>query len=422
MPLKTAYLRYAFPGLPLAALGTPFYIYAPLWFTEHGQYGFTTVALVFLLARGLDALSDLPVGVLVDRIGSPRVLWLSACLLLILSAAALIYLPHPWHPIWLSLCLAALMLAWTMIMVPWLALPVVMSRNDGERLAYNGWREGVLLLGTLIALPAPALLSGQGLQGALLVLMLVLVVSVCLQRPLPSQLAGRAGALRELLGEPRLRALVVPWFVNMLANAIPGTMVLLYMREVLEAERQVPVVLLTYFLAGVLGMPLWYLLARRVGNLTAWRLGLALSAVLFALAIPLGAGDVTWFLAISFGTGLMLGADQAVPAAMQTALVQSLMAERGSENIGARLFAVWSMLSKVALGAAVCLAYLWLGFQMGESNAALPPDWAISAAYIGAPVCLKLVVFKLLAHPQLQRIETAKSLAKTARKEVVNAV
>lgn len=395
-------LRYAMPGLPLSALGLPFYIYVPLWLAEQGNYGYALVGSLFFLARLTDVVTDLPVGMLVDRWGARYPLWGGGWLLLAASAALLIAVPHPWPAYALLTALLLLMLGWTLITVPWLALPVVLSRNDDQRLAFNSAREAMLLFGTLVAMLAPALLKPDDmlmLAAAMLLFLLFAVLYQGSHRPPPGAAPSRFGSL---LAESRVRALALPWFINMLANAIPGTVLVLFMREVLEAEAMIPAALLSYFCAGLLAMPLWYLLARRWGSLFCWRLGLLLSALLFSLALPLGAGDVWWFVAISVGTGLMLGADQAIPSAMQTGLARALMAERPDTAIAASLFALWSMLSKAAMGLAVGIGYLWLGSQLQSELASVPPDWAITAAYVGAPVLLKLCVFVLLGRDKLR--------------------
>lgn len=392
---------YALPGLPLAALGLPFYIYAPLWLAEQGNYGYATVGALFFLARLSDVFTDLPTGALVDRWGSRRGFWLGGWLLLALSAVALLALPHPWPSGLLLLGLISLMFGWTLINVPWLALPVVLSRNDDERLAFNSAREAALLLGTLVAMLAPAVLGASHMSPALLGMLALLLLAVVLQGSQPPQ-SGPSRQFSDLLRDARVRALALPWFANMLANAIPGTVLVLFMREVLEAEAMIPAALLSYFLAGLLAVPLWYRLARRWGSLHCWRLGLLLSAVLFSLAVGLGAGDGYAFIAISVGTGLMLGADQALPSTMQTGLARQLMNESEGAAIAARLFALWSMLGKAAMGFAVGIGYLWLGSQLQPAQSTVPPDWAITAAYVAAPVILKIAVFFMLGRRQLR--------------------
>ena len=97
----------------------------------------------------------------------------------------------------------------------------------------------------------------------------------------------------------------------------------------------------------------------------------------------------------------MLGADQALPSAMQTGLARQLMNESDA-TIAARLFALWSMLGKAAMGLAVGIGYLWLGSQLQPAQSTVPPDWAITAAYVAAPVALKILVFFMLGRPQLR--------------------
>ncbi|MDF1692587.1 MAG: MFS transporter [Zhongshania sp.] len=395
-------VRYALPGLPLAALGLPFYLYAPLWLAEQGGYGYSIVGALFFAARFSDVLSDLPVGAWIDKHGSHRSLWLGAWLLIASSALALIYLPHPWPLPLLLTGLVLLMLGWTGITVPWLALPVNISVSGLDRLRYNSSREALLLLGTLLAMVLPATLTPAMIPTALLLLLAVLLLTVCLQGSQGPPQNRQILNFKVLLADQRLRSLALPWFANMLANAIPGTVLILFMREVLHAESQLPVVLISYFLAGLAGVPFWYFLARRIGNLWAWRIGLCSSALLFSFAALLGEGDVGWFIAISIGTGLALGADQALPSALQTALAQTLSAEHGGAALGARMFALWSMLSKAAMGVAVGVAYLWLGSQ---TEAAAPPVWAISAVYVLAPVILKLLVFFMLGRKSMLAID-----------------
>ncbi|QQD18150.1 MFS transporter [Spongiibacter nanhainus] len=398
-------LRYALPGLPLAALGLPFYIYAPLWLAEQGGYGYTLVGAVFFIARFSDVLTDLPVGVAVDRWGIRRRFWLLAWGLVAGSALALMYLPHPWPAGLLALALVALMLGWTGINVPWLALPVWLSRDHSDRLAYNSAREAMLLFGTLLAMVAPSVLPSSILHLVLPPLLTLLLLAVWVQgRHLAPPSSAKAGNFASLLVDRRVAQLALPWFINMLANAIPGSILVLFMREVLGAESLIPVALLSYFLAGLVGVPFWYMLARRWGDLLTWRIGLLSSAVLFSFAALLGEGQAGWFIAISIGTGLALGADQAIPSAMQTGLAQSLMAERGGDAIAARLFALWSLLSKAAMGLAVGIAYLWLGSSVNpEAQQTVPPDWAISAAYVLAPVVLKLAVFSMLGRSNIKQ-------------------
>ena len=91
----------------------------------------------------------------------------------------------------------------------------------------------------------------------------------------------------------------------------------MFVTHVLQAPEQVGMVLMVYFLSGIVGLPLWLWLARRIDKSRAWVLALVLSVAAFVWVPFLGAGDVYGFLAVCVISGLALGADVALPASMQ---------------------------------------------------------------------------------------------------------
>ncbi len=385
-------LRYGLLALPVAALGLPFYIHVPVYLAETLGYGYAAVGLCFLLARVTDVLTDLPVGAWIDRHGFSRRLLAGGLALAVAVVAAVLWLPHPLSVITLTGLLCLLLLAWTLITVPWLSLPVQLGVTDELRLRLNSSRELFLLIGTLLALVAPALITGAVLLWALVGVAALLAAFIVLL-PTPPRATGRRPVSgMQLLREPAVRRLALPWFVNALANAIPGTVLLVFVREVLGAEDLAGAALGTYFLAAVCGMPLWYALARRIGERAVWRITILLAAVAFAFGLLLGRGDSAGFLVICVITGLAVGGDQAMPASLQTALAQRLAARHGGET-GARMLALWSLINKAAMGLAVAISFSWLGAHAVDGQA---PAWAISTAYIAFPVGLKLLALRLL--------------------------
>ena len=96
----------------------------------------------------------------------------------------------------------------------------------------------------------PGLLDPDKLRVLLGPVLLVLLVAVLLQGSNPGNRGGKTDfSLWTLVKDHRVTSLALPWFLNMLANAIPGTILVLFMREVLQAESAVPVALMAYFLS-----------------------------------------------------------------------------------------------------------------------------------------------------------------------------
>ena len=59
---------YGLPGLPLAMLGLPLYVYLPTYYSEGLGISLTAVGLALLIARALDVLTDPIIGVLNDHL------------------------------------------------------------------------------------------------------------------------------------------------------------------------------------------------------------------------------------------------------------------------------------------------------------------------------------------------------------------
>ena len=70
--MKAAWYRqllfYGLPGLPLAMLGLPLYVYLPSFYTQEIGLTLSTVGLALLAARSLDVITDPLVGWLNDRL------------------------------------------------------------------------------------------------------------------------------------------------------------------------------------------------------------------------------------------------------------------------------------------------------------------------------------------------------------------
>ena len=60
-------LAYGLPGLPLAALLLPLYIFLPAFYADDLGLGFTAVGAILLVARLSDVATDPLIGALSDR-------------------------------------------------------------------------------------------------------------------------------------------------------------------------------------------------------------------------------------------------------------------------------------------------------------------------------------------------------------------
>ncbi|MFN4088129.1 MAG: MFS transporter [Alphaproteobacteria bacterium] len=419
---------YALPGLPLAALLLPLYIYLPKAYADELGLGFAAVGVVLFTARIADLLTDPLVGWASDHLPGRfrrRLPMLAGTPLLVVSIGFL-FMPGEaagvGHLVGWTL---AVYLCAAVVLLPWYAWGAEISPDYAERSRIAGWREASLLLGTVVA-ASIATFAGDGL-GALAVigwsLAFVLPATILFAAWRVPEEAGRASmpatgpktatqtAVRQpwrrnirilARNRPFLR-LLGAYLLNGIANGLPATLFLLYVEHVLAAPGWAGPLLLAYVVSGVVAIPFWLRLSVRIGKHRAWTVSMLAACLLFAPVPWLGEGDTLWFLLVCIGTGLCLGADLALPGSMQ-ADVTDLDAVRSGRARAGLLFALWGMATKLALAGAVGIAFPLLalaGFQ-GGPDAAHPPGalFALSALYALLPIGFKLAAASLaLGYP-----------------------
>lgn len=117
----------------------------------------------------------------------------------------------------------------------------------------------------------------------------------------------------------------------------------------------------------------------------------------FVLVPFLGPGDALGFAAIVLVTGLCLGADLVLPSAIQADVVDVDRMMSGHRRAGL-LFALWGMVTKLALALAVGIAFPLLDLAGFSEQGDNTPDalLALSLLYAGLPVILKLIAIVLM--------------------------
>ncbi len=180
------------------------------------------------------------------------------------------------------------------------------------------------------------------------------------------------------------RRLILAFFLNGIANGLPATLFLLFVRHVLGADVDAGPLLLLYFVSGMLAVPGWLWLSYRIGKHRAWAASMLWACVMFAWVPFLGPGDTLAFAAICVLSGASLGADLAIPASMQADVIDLDRVMSGRRRT-AFFFALWSMASKLALAMAVGIAFPVLG-AIGFSAEGVQP--AARLVGLGPALCL----------------------------------
>ena len=187
---------------------------------------------------------------------------------------------------------------------------------------------------------------------------------------------------------PGLSRLQLAFLLNSVANALPATLFLFFVQLVIEEEGMTGALLLIYFAAGIIGLPFWTMLSKKIGKRKAWQLSMLLASGAFIFVLFLGPGDSLAFGIISFISGLSLGADMALPSSIQADIVQKVQSQK--TTYAGVLFGFWAMLTKLALALAVGIGFVILGFAGFDPEAPTPFTLTVLSLLYGVvPVLIK---------------------------------
>lgn len=397
-PMNSArILAYGALGLPLAFAALPIYVHVPRFYAEATGMSLALLGAILLGARLCDAAIDPWLGWLADRLPRRRMLAL-ALMPFALGFVALLNPPGEHVPLWLLGALALTYFGFSAASVAYQAWGADVGSDSGLRTRLTAAREGFGLIGVVLAAALPAVLASGPTDGVarlswLLPPLLALAAAISFYGvaggpPVPVSRAPLLASLRRVLADQAFRRLLLVFVANGVAAALPATLFLFFVADVLHADAASGPLLALYFVAGAGSLPLWVRLAARRGRVAAWLVAIALSIVSFAGASFLGSGDVWPFATICLASGLALGADLALPAAIAADL-----GER-QRQAGA-CFGVWNLVAKLNLALAAGLALPLIaafGYVPG-GGAGLP---ALVFAYALLPLAFKLLAGALL--------------------------
>jgi Na+/melibiose symporter-like transporter len=393
----TRVFSYGLLGLPLAFAALPIYVHVPRYYAETAGMELAVLGAILLGARLLDAGIDPWLGWLADRV--PRRTMVAVALLpFAVGFVALLNPPDTHAAPWLLGSLALTYLGFSAATVAYQAWGADVGSTSRLRTRLTAAREGFGLLGVVLAAALPAVLAADfvtGVERLSWVLPPVLLVAavVTLSRVRSGRLVSMKSqpwwhATRDALADRSFRRLLLVFVANGIASALPATLFLFFVADVLQLESASGPLLALYFVAGAASLTLWVKLAARYGRVATWLTAMLLSIVAFAGASQIDSGDLWSFAAICLASGMALGADLALPAAMAADIGERL------RQAGA-CFGLWNFVAKLnlALAAGLSLPLLAaLGYSPG-SPSGLP---ALVFAYALLPLAFKAIAAMLL--------------------------
>lgn len=402
----TGLVAYAALGLPLAMAMMPIYMISPKFYGDGLGIDLAALGAVLFLTRIFDTVQDPFLGRVVDAFQRKRYGWFGLMLIsgaLLALGFVLLFTPPDWSKssllAWLTLSLILVYFAHSLLSICYLTWGARLSDDVGQRSRVTAWREAFGLVGVVVASVLPTFWVAdwgprQGYQFFAWVFVVILFLGLLTTlRWAPSPQIAVTGTLqgwRIALKPPAVRRVMCFYLFNAISVAIPATLVLFFIDDVVQAPQQAGMFLGIYFLAGMLTLPLWVALSDRIGKARAWALGSVLAAASLLCSGWIQGGDVLTYSLVCLLAGTALGADVALPPAM----LADAIPEQNRKSTGL-YFGIWVLISKFALALAAGLALPSLkifGYVPGQFQT----TDALTVLYVFLPIAFKVIAILVL--------------------------
>ena len=405
-PSKIALFQYSLLALPLAFAGLPLYIHAPDFYTRDLGMSLGLIGIILLCIRLFDAVQDPVIGYISDKHAERRLGIMSSGAVILAAGMAAVFYGPQWGaptPVWLALSMILATTGFSIVTINLNMIGGFWHDEPARRTWISAWRESFALVGLLIASVLPAALIGiKPADEAFRILFWVfatimiagfLLFTRFMRGVAPFHKITQSSSQKQFSFLPILcgpdKHFFGVCFLTHLAAAMPGVMVLFFIRDYLTAESFAGLFLFLYFVSGAVLMGVWVKLANKIGKERAWMTSMLLAVVTFIGAYFLQPGDIIAYSIICVLSGMALGADLALPPSI---LADRVSAQK-TEAEATQYYALIAFIPKVAIAIASGVSFLILdrlGFVAGAPN---PPEalQGLIMLYALTPCFIKLI-------------------------------
>ncbi|MEM9733467.1 MAG: MFS transporter [Pseudomonadota bacterium] len=413
---NTRLALYALPAIPLAALTLPLYSFIPVFYAEALGVSLASMGFVLFFVRLIDAVNDPFIGWASDKFRPSfgrRRTWFACAIPLLMLGVYKLFWPSPDAGVaYVGLWTLVLSIGYTCAILPYTAWGAELQTTYRGRARVAAWREGLILIGTLLAITVPFAigwedanqLHGFAVLGIIVVVLLPVFGAVTLfttaepKEHTREPVSFRDG-LKHLRNNKPFQRLLTAFFLNGFANSIAATLFLLYCAQRLNMEAERGLFIFVFFLCGIAGVPFWNFVAGKSSKHRAWCIAMVFAVIVFSVT-PFLPEKAYWsYMAVCVLTGFTLGADIAQPAAIQADVIDIDTAESGEQRSGT-YFALWSLATKMslALTAVIILPVLeWAGFSADNAAASTATGITLLGFLYGwGPIAMKIPALLLM--------------------------
>ena len=438
---RSTILIHGSVGMPLAIIGYPLAVYLPPFYAQEMGLNMALMALVLVFARLTDVVTDPIMGMISDRWQTRfgrRKPWLVLGTPIMLLSTVMIFMPPDGAGLWHLLLWTVLMyLGWTMVTLPYGAWGAELSTLYHQRSRVTASREGFVLVGLFVAALAPAVVQAMGKRYAagdtdgafmqamiwlvgkdgqlglgygpilagmgwllLILLPVTVLMVVTMVREAPPRSVQKTDwkkGLRVMKNNGPFKRLMLILLIVITGESFRNAMSVFFMQHVIQIQAHIGMMYLLYFGVGILGIPFWLILGRRIGKHNAFCVAVAVSSASILGMFFLQAGQLVPFALMFAIKGFCFAAFQFLPLSMLADIVD-LDTARSKEHRTGLFFAMSGMEqnSAMALGLGLALGLLALvGFDATQAVHSDQSLMSLRVLYIVGPVLMYMAAFVL---------------------------
>lgn len=404
---------FASIAFPSVGMSLPLAIFLPPFYTKTLGLGLAEVGLVFMLVRVFDIVTDPVMGIIGDRFGSRwgrRKHWLVIALPFMMLGVYMAYIPQGTPSIWyLGFWLVVLYVGTTMQTISHSAWAAELSPHYDERSRIAAFNAFAAYAGSLLILCPLAFLEYSGTPPAghealaFFGTMAIVFAPICVfgalkfvreRKTAPAPYIGLVRGLRVVFGNPHMRRLLLADAMASIPGAVMSGLFIFYQAELLGSAQFNSLGLIAFFVAHIVGVPMWMRLSRRIGKHKTFGIGSLCFCFTSALFFIPGEGDVALFIFLLFLTGLAYSGLLFLIRAMGADVVDYDNVETGGQRTGL-YFSLLALTAKAGGAIAIGVTYPLLalvGFD-AQGNNTEEAEFAFRMIYVIVPVLSMMLAY-----------------------------
>lgn len=403
-------LAFGTIAFPIGMISLPVAIYLAPLYSGHLGVGLGIVGAALIGTRLLDVVTDPLIGIISDRwrpsIGRRRV-WLIIGTLTLGSGIYMLFCPPgDVNAVYFILAVSLAYFGLTTLRLPYTAWAAELSPDYHVRTKISSTTQFFGIFGLIASTLVPTYLIAQHdassveIMRAIGLIIIILLPIACTlvffivpepDAPPKSQRFSLPAATKMLMSNGPFVRLSLATLIATLGEAFRQSTTVFFARDIVGVEN-IGQAYFFYFVAGLLTVPAWAWIARKIEKHRALALSMVIVAITNALMIFLSQGDVAVFYALFVAKGMCFGGIVVLPFAMIADTVDVDTADTLDRQQGL-FYSVEAMIQKMgtALGAGIPLILLALVGYNAAGETDPEPLRALSLIYSILPSIMVLI-------------------------------